>query len=177
MTIESLVQFYVRALAINATAASYAVAAYRPTTTKPVLSTSRFVIDMGLQSRKEKNTLIVFPFGNNDNNDLIDVKVCGWNRIGPKSQSLDDEWISTLVCTVQGSLSSALPGIAGEPVVATDLFCDVLTLTNGIAVLRQGVADVDVASFICDVSGFELITVDPIKDTNGDGANALVGFQ
>lgn len=178
MTIDALVMAYLRGLAANATAAApFTVANYRPTATKPVLSTSRLAIDFGSQGRKERNTLLVFPFGGNDNNDLIDVKVSGWNRVGPKSQSLADEWISALVCTVQGTLSNALPGLAGQPVVATDLFCDTLTLTNGVAVLRQGVADVDIASFLCDVSGFELVTVDPVTDTNGDGANFLYGFQ
>lgn len=191
MRIDSLMHQFRRGLVTNTDSNAFVVADYRPRTTKPTPAiasgkTARVVLDWGPRdapgkqlSPREENTLVVMPFGGNDNNDLILVKVCGWRAIAQAGDVAGDgltQYVSTFICGLTATLSSALPGNAGRSVVATDLFADTLTAT-GTAVLYQGTADVDPAMALCDVSGFELVTIDLAVSTGGDGANCLWATQ
>ena len=173
MIIESLTTGLVKGQSTNSTATSFS--ALVATVTKPEASATRTVIDLGL-GPKQRSTLVVYPYGGNDNNDLINVKVSGWSRVHPVSGG-QQMWVSSLICTVQATLSSTLVGLAGMPVVATEFFADVLTLTTGIAVLVQGAADVDTAYFKCSTGPFELIEITGDLDTGGDTMNWLYGWE
>ena len=176
--IASTCQRLKKAQSTNSTATSFT--ALIPTATKPAASATRAVFDRGdaVISDPEivQNTIIVLPYGGNTNNDVVNYKVSGWNRTYEEATGAV-QWISTLVCEVQGTLSSSLLGTAGGTVAAAEFFCDTLTLTTGIAVLVQGTADVDIARFEANVAGYELVEITYDLGAGGDLANALVRFS
>lgn len=171
VALSSLVSDWKKAQSTNSTATSFS--ASLATATKPEASATRSIISV-VKSMRDSNTLCVMPYGGNDNNDVINQKVRGWNFI--KSAGTYGLWVPSLICEVQATLSSTLVGVAGEDVVATELFADILTLTTGIAVLKQGTADIDAATYLVDVSGFELVEITYDLGAGGDTQNALYRF-
>jgi hypothetical protein len=154
----------------NSTDASYP--ARLPTATKPAASNTRAVIPRG--PGVIEATLEVVPYGTTTDNQTTNVLVLGW------SHTDNGLWVPRTICEVSGILSATLKGVAGQDVLDTEFFCDTLGLTNGIAVLRPqtgapAVANQDVASFLCDVGGVELIEL-LFKLGTAASQNALVRF-
>lgn len=176
MTIDVPVMELQRGLAVSSTIANFTAAAQNPIGTKPTASATRAVFDRG-RGRQERNSLVLYPFGNNDNNDQIKLKVMGWSRVIPEPQNNFQEWIGVMVAELLCTLSNAIPGVALRPVVATDLFADTISLTSGLAVLFQGTADIDLAWAMVPVDGYEIVEVLPVLGANGDGANFLYAFK
>lgn len=180
--VGSLVPDLVRGQATSSTAAAFAVADSRPTTTKPAASATRTVITLGDGSQDPPNkkpgvTLKVMPFGGDADNDKIFVKVQGWNKVKGVTGATTQLWVPKTIVIVEATLTSALPGVALMPVVATEFFADTLALSgNGFAVLHNGTLDVDPAWFECDVSSFEIIEILYAKSTGGDRCNCLYGW-
>lgn len=172
--IGSIVSHLIKGQSTNSTTTAFAVAESRPTSTEPAASATRTVITTKGSPIKEGVTLKVTPFGGDANNDVINVKVQGWNSAPATGYTTLYE--SHEVCEVSCTLSSALPGIAGTVVVATEFHCDTLSLTKGTAVLHQGTADIDVAWFECDVSSYEYVEVLYSKGAGGDQMNCLYKF-
>lgn len=170
--LESLVSNWKLAQTTNSTATSFSASIV--TLTKPEASATRSVIALPGPGSRTSNTLVVMPFGGNTNNDVINQKVTGWNF--SKNDGTRGIWVPSLICEVQATLSSTLVGLASEDVIATEFFADILTLTTGIAVLMQGTADVDPATYIVDVSGFELVEITYDLGSGGDTQNALYRF-
>lgn len=167
--LSSVVPELKKAQSTNSTATSFS--ALIPTNTKPEASATRSVFDLGHKGTRDRNSLVVYPYGGNDNNDIVITKVSGWN------QTPLGMWVSSLICEVSATLSSTLLGLASREVVATEFFADTLTLTTGVAELYQGTADVDIAYFICSVAGFELVEITYDLGTGGDTQNALYRFD
>ena len=167
----SQVSGYQKALGTNSTSGSFSalVAEAAP----PGRSETRAVFStLNNQGRQRWNTLVVLPYGGDTNTDIMNVKVVGWNQTA--SGRL---WVAELKCEIQATMSSSLPGLAGNDVVATEFFCDTLTLTTGVAVLYTGTADVDIAYFKVGISGFELVEILFDLGTGGNQMNALVRFD
>lgn len=173
--IGSLISPLTRGQTTSSTAASFAVADSRPTTTEPVASATRTVIKTRGISSKEGVTLKVMPIGGDSNNGTLSLKVQGWNSVKGVTGATTIEYVARAICVVAATLSSALPGIATMPVVATEFFADTVSLTSGLAVLHAGTADVDAAWFECDVSSYEYVEIIPIKGT-ADRANSVYNF-
>lgn len=176
MTIDVLAMEYLRGLVTSSTDTSFTAAEQNPTGTKPAASTTRAVFDRG-PGRNERNSLVLLPFGGDADNDQFSLKVVGWNRVGPKAQNGLDLWVSVLLAEIAVTLSSAIPGVAGRQVVATELFADTLSLTSGLAVLYQGTADIDLARAEVPVDGYEIVEVFFDLTTGGDRANFLYAFK
>jgi hypothetical protein len=177
MLIETLVTPWKKGQSTNSTATAFS--ALVPTTTKPAKSATRTVIDFTEQSVRDAGTLCVAPYGGNDNNDTFSVKVTGWKRGVPRQSATltKDLWVSFLIAELACTISSSLPGVAGQDVVATEFFCDTISLTTGIATVIQGTADVDTAWFQVDAGGWELIEITGDLTTGGDTQNWLYWFE
>ncbi len=170
--IGSLISRLVKGQSTNSTTSSFAVADSRPTATEPASSATRTVIPAKGTPYKEGATLKVTPYGGDTNNDVVNIKVIGWNSV-PGTVPL---YVPHEVCEIAATLSSALPGIATTPVVATEFFSDLVALTNGFAVLHNGAGDIDVAWFECDVSSYEYVEILYSMGAGGNQANALYRF-
>jgi hypothetical protein len=172
MLISTLLTQLQKGQATNSTDTAFSVSNTKATVTKPAPAATRTIISAS-GGVKDGNTLRVWPIGGGDNNDVVNVKVYGWNRVLNTRNPADELWVSGIICEVQGTLSSSLPGVAGQAVLATEFFCDTLTLTTGISVLHNGTADIDQAWFECDWSGFELAEIRGDLGAGGDAMNWL----
>lgn len=173
MLIEALTSHTVKAQSTNSTDASFP--AHIPTVTKPAASATRAVFDRGLGANC--CTLRITPYAVGSNNQTMNIQIVGWNRCfspGVTGISKTEIWIPRIACEVQGTLSSSLVGIANADIVATELFCDTLTLTSGISVLYQGTADSEIACFTCGVSAYSIFEVQFKLGTVSTSMNALV---
>ena len=173
--LPSLVNDLKRVQATNSTASSFS--ALIPTITKPSASSTRAVFDLGKKGTRNQNTVVIYPIGGNDNNDVMNVKVTGWTFAPATSASGRGMWISTLLAEVACTLSSTLVGLANEIVSATEFFADTLVLSKGVATLWQGTADLDIARFDVDCSGFEIVEVTFDINSGADTMNALYRFD
>lgn len=173
--IGSLVSRLVKGQSTNSTAAAFSVNDTKSTTTEPAASATRTVITTKGSPIKEGVTLKVTPYGGDTNNDKIEIKVIGWNS-SPVTGATATQYVSHTVCEVEATLTSALPGIAAGPVVATEFFSDGLSLTKGFAVLHTGTDDIDTAWFECDVSSYEYVEILYAKGAGGDQINCLYRF-
>lgn len=179
--VGSLVPDLVRGQLTSSTATAFAVADSRPTTSKPASSATRTVITLGdgtqIPNKKPGVTLKVMPFGGDTDNDKIFVKVQGWNKVKGVTGATTILWVAKTIVIVEATLSSALPGIAGMPVVETEFFADVLAISgNGFCVLHNGTLDVDSAWFECDVSSYEIVEILYATSTGGNRSNCLYGW-
>lgn len=164
MEIEAVVTSLKRAQTTNSTDTSYT--ARRSTVTRPAASATRSVFDVG--QGPSRTTAEIWPVGGNDNNDVVNYKVVGWNK------TISGLYVKTPICEIQATLSSTLVGVASQDVIATEFFADTITLTSGAATIRTGVVDEDEASILVDISGFELWEILYKLGAGGDVANALV---
>lgn len=176
MLVDSLITNLSKGQSTNSTASAFSVNDTKATTTEPAASATRTVINWTGSSMKSRNTLRVVPYGGNDNNDIFNVKVMGWNRITPPTLKDVPIFISQCICIVQCTVSNALLGLASQAVVATEFFCDTIALTSGVAAVYTGTADIDTAWFLCDVGPFEYVEILGDLDTGGDTMNWLLGF-
>jgi hypothetical protein len=174
-TIQSYIANMFKGQSTDSTDTAFVVANTKATLTRPAKSATRTVIDRTDSGLSDSNTLCVMPIGGNDNNDVVNVKVFGWKpAINMAFNSAVPQFYSGHICEVQGTLSSALLGLAQGLMAATIFQCDTLTLTNGVAVLHQGTADVDAAWFECDISGWDFIEVRGDLGANADTQNWLL---
>lgn len=160
------VSHYDKALSANNLTNAYPTTA--PTGSQPTVGTNG-VIDPTEVTGKAWQTVQVLPFGGNNDNDQIVVRVVGWNRT--KTSGL---WVPRILAEVTATLSSSITGVAAHDVLNTEFFADDLTLTSGgIAVLYKGATDSLPAFFEVDINGSALISVQCKTGTAGDAANAL----
>lgn len=118
MEITSLSRDYAKVFSANLNASSFA--SKPPTTTEP---TNDGVIDVAKGAGVIPQWLLFLPYGLGSDNDTFSFRVLGWRKIKGSLVSL---WVPVTLgefaCTL-GSLS----GVAGAPVINTELFVDTIT--------------------------------------------------
>lgn len=119
---------WAKLLAANSTDATFPARA--PTTTEP---SGVGVITLGAGRAVPPDLTFLF-FGAGANDQTFNVRVIGWRKV-------DGLWVPFLLCQATCTLSSAITGVAGQPVANTDLVADTVSVTNGIGVGTTPVAD------------------------------------
>lgn len=66
-------------------------------------------------------------YGTGDADDVFDVRVLGWRKVGGSPTGL---WVPVIIAGLTCTLGTAT-GVAGAEVVATELFADTVTITSG----------------------------------------------
>lgn len=175
---------FFKARSVNATDTSFP--AKIPTTTEPQndagTATGASVIDVG---GKDGSTapagLLVVPYGLGANNDGFSVRVIGWSRVKDRSTSnLLDLWVPVRLCEVACLMGTAV-GIVGSAVLATEAFCDTLTLvtnmgTQGTNVDVVSPQDNSVGHFLVSLKGVQKVELVFDNTTNTPSMNALLAF-
>ena len=96
----------------------------RATTPRAVVDLTSFGTLAQYTGGAAPKSIIGLPIGLGAANDAFDMKVVGWRQIGAgedKNQLWLPTTIASLTCTV-----GAMTGIAGTPVLNTELFCDTI---------------------------------------------------
>lgn len=171
MLLETISEFWRKAKRTNATDASFP--ARVPTKTAPVLqnalATAAGVYDVVVTKGTGVVTQNVAQFlfyGTGSNNNTFSARVYGWSHVVPVDQDPNKVlYVPVLIAEVALTLSSTLPGVAGCPVAATELFADTITLTFGntakVTVSSPGTttADSGIACVEVDFTGFPVLEV------------------
>ena len=133
----------------------------------------------GLVPRK----MIVLPYGLGSDNDVFDMRIIGWRRIGDVNSGI--LWVPTLLGKFTCTISAAV-GVAGAPVLATERFADTITIGNE----QSRTADVtrlgrvwlfsptgDLIAWIeIDLEGFEKVEFTYDQTTGTPTTNCLITF-
>jgi hypothetical protein len=149
-----------KARSANSTDSSYL--SRIPTTTEP---TQDGVLVPGRLAGKSFETLLVLPYGQGSDDTTINLRIVGWSKINTL-------WVPTLLAELAGTLSQ-VTGVSGASVLDTERFADILSLTNGIAVLVNPTSDSFPAYASVGVEGFQKVEF-LFKLGTATQANALV---
>jgi hypothetical protein len=177
-----------KARSVNATNTSFA--SKIPTRTEPSgdagTATGASVIDLCGQpdGPTPSHAMCVF-YGTGDSNDIFEVKLIGWRRVGSGLTTL---WVPTILAHLVCTLGTSV-GVAGGEVLATEAFVDTITVASAgeptyvAATTNSGT--VRISSPAGDLIGFAEVPLlgcqklELIFDmTTGDptGGNALLAF-
>ena len=168
---------FVKARSVNATNTSFP--SLIPTAAEPSgdagTATGSSVIELSnksLASGKIENAALIVPFGAGSDTNTFSMRVIGWKVVGRGSESV---WIPVTLAEFSCALSTPV-GVAGGAVVATDRFCDTITVVtgnSGVSVDVVSPADNTIGSILIDLKGFQKLELafDMTGATNG---NALV---
>jgi hypothetical protein len=180
MLIETLSTSFRKARTTNATNTSFPSKV--PTGTEPTgtgsSGTAASVIDCGWGGVVSQNGLLVMPYGTGDNDDVFALRVIGWTVVGNDSSTW--VWVPMILAEITCTMSSTIPGVSGRDVVATEYFCDTLSMVTGnedVSVdITSPTGDVG-AHFVVDLKGCQKVEL-TFDTTTGDptGANALIRF-
>lgn len=153
-----------------------------PLATDPVDDTStatgQATIDMRNGATLTQNALIILPYATASDNQTFSVRVIGWRRLGDSQASYI--WIPVLLCEVLCTADSTLVGLAGRLIVATEIFCDTITIvgTSGNAnvscELVSPADGVSVAHLVVDTKGFDKTELSFSTGSSATDCNALV---
>ena len=109
--------------------------------------------------------LVFFAVG--DNNDVFDVRVYGMKRVDKAirpaaTAATYNLWVPILLCDLTCTVG-ARTGVAGSPVVATELFVDTITVNDGndgVSIEVVSPAEDMIAHVIVDTKGCEFLKFD-----------------
>lgn len=151
------------ALSANATASSFASRV--PTATQPVTVAVTSVV----LAEPWSYLLNIMPFGVGTDGTTFSIRFIGWRQINDPTLAVPRLWIPQPICELSCTLSTPQLGVATSPVVATEFFCDAISVVNGIAVVPTTAADT-AARAIIDITGYQLIeaTFDMTGATSGN---------
>lgn len=113
-----------------------------------------------------KNSLLVWPFGTDADGELFDIRIALWWK-GNLSWGYSVGFLGT--CTL-----SAETGVAGGDVTNTDLYCDAITFTSGVATYQIQGGGTDAPALLrIDTMGATYADID-IDVNTAASANAMI---
>lgn len=172
-----------KAFAANKVATAFT--AKVPTVTKPI---NDGIIDLNKDGIIYPWNLKILPYGLGSANDVYSLRMWGWSRIHA-SDPLKTLWVPAMigewVCTL-----GATTGVAGSPVLNTELFCDTIApvalmvsdykIGAGTSVHSEmrlfTPANDTPAHIVMPVDGWEMIEFDGDQTTNTPEMNALIAL-
>lgn len=131
-------------------------------------ATGSAVIEIGLAGNAKVPTFMdIWPYGNGNDNDTMNFRVIGWQRLLDPSLNAAGyaaQWCPSEIGEFVGTLSLDT-GVAGGAVVAAERYCDVITVTAEetftAATTRQGT--VAVISPANDIRGHLRIDLEGVE--------------
>lgn len=152
-----------------------------PTTTEPKddagTAAGASIVELCIpQGGLVNNSFLVVPYGLGSSNDGFSMRVLGWKRI--RSGTLFDLWVPVKLLEV-ACLLGASTGVAGSPVLNTELLCDTITIVSGsgnagVSVDVLDPADDTIAHFVMALKGFSKLEFTFDQTTNTPTMNALI---
>lgn len=115
------------ALATNSTNAT--IAAATPQVATPS-GAGIFDLTAGQTNSLIPRKLKIIPYGVGSDANTFLMKVIGWQHVGQLGPQSTPLWVPQPLIYLSGVLSSALPGVAGSPVPATNYFAKTITITS-----------------------------------------------
>jgi len=151
-----------KVLSANADTASWAAKIAR--VGAPTLGTGVFDV-----TRADR--LILMPFGTDTADQQFSMRVWGWRQVAGVA---DGFWTPTIIAQVKCTLCTAA-GVASRVVASTELFCDYIELTNGLALLSSVPANT-AAQAEFSIATYERIEVAFYIEGSAVDCNALMAL-
>lgn len=176
-----------KARSVNETSANFV--AKVPMATEPLddvpgvtTATSQASINMRHGATILQNGLMILPYGVGADNTTFSMRFIGWRRLGASNDPTRYIWVGPIMLgEFNCIIDSDLVGLAGRLIVATEFFCDTITLqgTSGNANISHEIlspADgVTMAHVILDTKACD--RVEPsFKVGTATSANALIAM-
>jgi hypothetical protein len=169
-------------LAGNSNQATGSYVSRIPTVTEPIQDG---VIDLWQQSAIVQRHVMVIPYGLGTVDDTFLMRILAWRLIGDYDTPKGDLWIPTVIGEY-GCTLGALTGVAGAPILNTELFVDAITITSEgtytAVTTRTGATriyapgDDLVAHLVVCLDGAQKVEFLFQQSTNTPTMNALVAF-
>lgn len=174
MLLETVKGQYARALAANSVDTSFP--SRIPTITQPTNAIG------DVSGMLQQNGVLLLPFAVAADTDTFSMRLIGWRSIGPAqigTNAATRLWIPTVLGEFACTCSTPV-GVANAPVVATERFCDTITLvgTTGNANISHEIvspANDTIAYILADLKGCQLfeVTFDSTSAGTAAGMNSL----
>ena len=177
MLIETLTAGFRKARSANSTDASYpsrVPVGADPVDDGVIVAGGIFGLHAGVVGQ---SSLVVVPYCTGSNNDTFSVRVVGWRLLGGSDRSTQ-LWVPVTLCEL-ACTASAVTGVAGRLVAATERFADTLTITKGNAGVTLDVvspANDTAAHALIDAKGFQRYEFLFALGTAPTDMNALVAL-
>ena len=188
MKLETVGMRLRRARTVNATDNGYPSKV--PTATEPAESqgtnaaqaTSAAVINTNNAIRSDgdtQNLVQIIPFGAGSDTNTFSFRAIAWYLLseGAAQQNGTEVWIPVPLAEFQCTMSTPV-GVAGKLVVATDRFCDTITLTgttaNSTEVLITSPANDTIGHVVLDMKGAAKLELIFTTGGSATSCNALV---
>lgn len=127
---------------------------------------------------QSQNGVIIVPYGVATDNQTFSFRVIGWRVIGTNPSTW--LWIPVVLGEFLCTADSTLVGVAGKEVVATELFCDTITLVTGNANISNDInspADGEsIAHVVLDLKGFTKLQLSFETGSSATSCNALIAL-
>lgn len=161
-----------KVLDTNSTDSSFA--SKIPTITEP---TGTGVIDFAGPGKPMPDTVIIVPFGVGSNNQTFDMRVLGWRPVDPTAPATKSRlWVPELLLGISCTLTGSVVGVAASPIVAANLFVDVITVSYGIGIKSDPPIDTYPNRVALGLEGYSKLEF--IFDMTGaTSGNALIAEQ
>lgn len=163
-----------KVLATNSTDASFT--SKIPTITEP---TGTGIIDFPGPAMTMVDSVVIMPFGVGSNDQTFDMRVLGWRPLPltPATPATESTlWIPELLLGISCTLTSSVVGVAASPIVAANLFVDVITVSYGIGIVSNPPINTYPNRVILALEGYSKLEF--IFDMTGaTSGNALIAEQ
>lgn len=168
-----------KARSVNQTSSSFV--AKIPTVTVPAddaaTATGQASVEMRNGGAFTQNGLVILPYGTGSNGNTFSMRVVGWRQFGTDPHTL--LWLPTTLAEFLCTLDSAILGIAGKTIVATEYFCGTIAIvgTSGnpnvsCEIVSPAVSG-SMAHVVVDTKGFEKIELSFSTGSSATDCNAL----
>lgn len=122
MQLETLARPFLKAWATNANTSSFAS---RPSTVTEPTNDGVVSLTVTAGGGIIPSQMKIFPYGLGSSNDGFSLRILGWNHIGPSGPQSTPLWVSGTLAEFTVLLGAAT-GVAGSPVLNTELFADTI---------------------------------------------------
>lgn len=172
-----------KARTLNETASSFG--ARIPMATEPPVdagtATGQATINMRNGGGLMSSRLMVIPYGVGTNDQTFSFRVLGWRRFG-EERDVDMIWIGPILLVEANCIiDDTLVGLALKKILATEIFCDTITLqgTSGVANISHELVSpadgITIAHAMVDTKGCDRVEVQ-FKVGTATSANALIAM-
>lgn len=169
-----------KARSVNQTSTSFVSKV--PKAAEPVAdaatATGEATIDMRNGGSLVQNGVLILPYAIGSNNNTFSMRVIGWRRFGDNPETYI--WLPVTLLEVLCTVDSGLVGLANKTIIATEMFCDTITIvgtTGNPNVSCEIVSPADAASIahiVVDAKGFEKIELSFSTGSVATSANAII---
>lgn len=186
MLIETLSMDYRKARSVNQTSGTFV--SKIPQIAEPIgdaaSATGSSVIDLAYNplGNYAPPRVKVLPYGVGADNTTFNMRVIGWNRITIGGDPNKTLWVPVNLLEVACTLSLAA-GVAGTPVVATEFFCDILTVVTGSTLGGElalesliSTSNDTIGMIEVNMHGFQKLELSFNVGVSATSANALLGL-